>query len=95
LEVNVNVIPPVNPPTTDAVTVSGVGVKPVWERVIAGLLVSASSFTTYALNTASRMKNNVVINKIHCTNHFKEALIQQDVNIDSFVDRGILEIKGK
>jgi class 3 adenylate cyclase len=48
-----------------------------------------------AVNTAARMESNGVINKIHCTNHFKEALIQQDVNIDNFVDRGILEIKGK
>lgn len=48
-----------------------------------------------AVNTAARMESNGVINKIHCTDQFKEALLQQNLNIDSFVDRGIIEIKGK
>ena len=48
-----------------------------------------------AVNIAARMESHGVVNKIHCTQQFHEALLAQGVDLSEFQDRGFSEIKGK
>ena len=48
-----------------------------------------------AVNTAARMESHGVVNRIHCTQQFHDALLAQGVDLSEFQDRGFSEIKGK